>query len=132
MLWSISIYGATEALMDAQKQNAEIHNLISSRSIEGTTVFSLEGKRLGSIDFLYLDTQLGNVRYAVVEFDGLLGFGCARHPVPWTLLKFDQVFDGYVVPFDKQTVKRAPSFESHAHPEFTPEFERLIFQHYVN
>ncbi len=86
------------------------HTVISSDKVEGTTVYSTAGDKLGSIDDLMIDKVSGQVRYAVLEFGGFLGMGTDRYPLPWTMLKYDTQKDGYVVPLDKERLTNAPKY----------------------
>jgi sporulation protein YlmC with PRC-barrel domain len=76
-------------------------DVISSDKVEGTSVYNMNGDKLGSIDDLMIDKTSGQIRYAVMEFGGFLGMGTDRYPIPWTMLKYDQQKDGYIVPLDK-------------------------------
>lgn len=84
------------------------HDVISSKRVEGTTVYNDAGARIGSIDHLIIDKISGQVRYAVMEFGGLLGVGPDRYPIPWNLLHYDTTKDGYVVPLDEVRLEQAP------------------------
>lgn len=61
------------------------HPLIESDHIEGTAVFDVTGKRVGSIKHLVIEKVTGHVVYAVTTFGGFLarliheggGFGVA-------------------------------------------------------
>ena len=57
-------------------------NIISSDKVNGTSVYNLNGDKLGSIDTLMIDKLSGQVRYAVMEFGGFLGIGTDRYPLP--------------------------------------------------
>ena len=85
-----------------------IHDVISSKRVEGTNVYNSAGDKVGSIDHLIIDKVSGQVRYAVMEFGGLLGMGADRYPIPWSLLHYDTATDGYVAPVDKTQLEGAP------------------------
>ena len=74
------------------------HDVISSKRVEGTNVYNSAGDKVGSIDHLIIDKKSGQVRYAVMEFGGLLGMGTDRYPIPWNMLQYDTTKDGYVAP----------------------------------
>ncbi len=46
------------------------HQLISSDDVNGTEVYDLKGKNIGSIDHLMIDKPSGRVTYAVMSFGG--------------------------------------------------------------
>ena len=75
-------------------------SIISSAKVEGTSVYSPSGDKLGSVDDLIIDKISGQVRYAVMEFGGFFGIDTDRYPIPWDLLKYDTGLGGYVVPID--------------------------------
>lgn len=81
---------------------------ISSRDVNGTSVYSPAGDQLGHIDHLMIDKKSGNVAYAVMAFGGFLGMGEGHHPVPWTKLRFDTKLDGYVTDVTQEQLQAAP------------------------
>jgi sporulation protein YlmC with PRC-barrel domain len=93
-------------------------DVVSSDNVEGTAVYNSSGDRLGSIDNLVIDKRSGQVRYAVLEFGGFLGIGTDRYPLPWDMLKYDTVQDGYVVPLDKDRLSDAPRYAQTDEPPF--------------
>jgi hypothetical protein len=85
-------------------------SLIASDRVEGTPVFRLGGKRIGTIKRLMLDKQRGTVAYAVMEFGGFLGIGNDYYPLPWALLTFDEGLGGYQVEVTDDQLKGAPKY----------------------
>lgn len=85
-------------------------DLILSSRIEGTKVYNAEGEDLGHIADLSIEKQSGKVLYGLISFGGLLGLGDHIHPVPWSLLTYDVVKAGYVVPIAKDKLKAAPQY----------------------
>lgn len=105
-------------------------HVISSDKVEGTSVYNSAGDKLGSIDDLMIDKISGQVRYAVLEFGGFLGMGTDRFPLPWSMLKYDTTFDGYVVPVDKSQLEKAPHYSPSETPEYSDEYGRKVYDHY--
>lgn len=105
-------------------------NLISSERVEGTKVFATNGDKLGSIDDLMIDKISGQVRFAVLEFGGVLGIGTDRYPVPWSMLDYDPAREGYVVPLDKDTIQNAPRYGKDELRDYDPEYSRDINSYY--
>jgi sporulation protein YlmC with PRC-barrel domain len=95
-------------------------DVISSDRVEGTSVYNNAGQKLGSIDDLMIDKRSGQVRYAVLEFGGFLGIGTDRYPIPWSMLKYDPIKNGYLAPLDKARLEKAPKY----HGERTPIYDR--------
>jgi len=81
---------------------------ISSKDVNGTTVYSPGGDKLGHIDELMIDKQSGKVAYAVMGFGGFLGMGEDHHPIPWSKLSYDTQLDGYVTDITKDQLEGAP------------------------
>jgi hypothetical protein len=104
--------------------------VISSDRVEGTNVYNESGDKLGSIDDLMIDKRSGHVRYAVLEFGGLLGMGTERYPLPWDMLKYDTSKDGYVVPLDKSRLEDAPHYPQDAPPDYDPDYGRRVNDFY--
>lgn len=84
------------------------HELISSRRVEGTPVYSRSGERLGSIHSVMIGKRDGKVAYAVLSFGGFLNLGSKVHPVPWEVLTYDVDLDSYVVDISREELVNAP------------------------
>ena len=85
------------------------HELISSRRVEGTAVYSEAGEKLGTIHSVMIGKRSGQVAYAVLSAGGWLGIRAHVHPIPWELLTYDVDRDGYVVAIGRDQLARAPS-----------------------
>jgi sporulation protein YlmC with PRC-barrel domain len=104
--------------------------VISSESVEGSTVYNTAGEKLGSIDDLMIDKYSGQVRYAVLEFGGFLGMGTDRFPIPWKMLKYATEKNGYVVPLDKTVLENAPRYQENSRPTYDSEYGSRISSYY--
>jgi len=107
-----------------------IHDVISSKRVEGTNVYNGTGDKVGSIDHLVIDKKSGQVRYAVMEFGGLLGIGTDRYPIPWDMLRYDTTKDGYVVPLDESKLERAPRHAIDETPNYDDAFDSSVKTYY--
>ena len=85
------------------------HELISSRRVEGTSVYSQSGEKLGTIHSVMIGKKSGQVAYAVLSAGGWLGIGTHVHPLPWELLTYDVDREGYVVAIGREQLRNAPS-----------------------
>lgn len=103
---------------------------ITSDRVAGTDVFNPAGDALGSIDYLVIDKRSGDVRYAVLEFGGILGMGADRYPLPWNLLAYDVEKEGYVVPLEKEQLGNAPRFANDLRPAYDEAYGRSVYEHY--
>ena len=102
--------------------------VISSEHVEGTKVYNTAGDKLGSIDDLMIDKVSGQVRYAVMEFGGVLGIGTDRYPLPWTMLKYDTKALRRAAgqgPSDK-----APRYPSEQRPAYDDAYGRRVNDYY--
>ena len=106
------------------------HDVIASNDVEGTSVYNPTGNKLGSIDHLMIDKRSGQVRYAVLEFGGLLGMGTDRYPIPWSMLKYDSDHEGYVVPLDKAKLEAAPKYADDTAPDYDADYGRKVYGYY--
>ena len=106
------------------------HACISSRKVAGTAVYNANGDKLGSIDDVIIDKLSGQVRYAALEFGGFLSVGMDRYPIPWSMLKYDTRFDGYVVPLRKEQLEKAPRYGQSSMPEYTDDYGRKVHDYY--
>jgi sporulation protein YlmC with PRC-barrel domain len=81
--------------------------LVASNNAKGAPVYAPDGNRLGQIETLMVDEATGKIVHAVVNFacGSSIGFEVDHHPVPWSLLAYNNRFDGYVL---RITSKPAP------------------------
>ena len=104
--------------------------VITSDRVAGTDVFNPAGDSLGSIDYLVIDKRSGQVRYAALEFGGILGLGTERYPLPWSMLRYDTDKGGYVVPLEKEQLSDAPRHAADARPAFDDAYGRGVYDFY--
>jgi sporulation protein YlmC with PRC-barrel domain len=84
---------------------------IRASKVQGTSVYNTQGESLGTVEDVILDKTSNNIMFAVVGFGGVLGMGEKFHPVPWSLLDYDDAKGGYVVPLTKDVLKTAPAYD---------------------
>lgn len=82
---------------------------IRSKKVIGTNVKDLTGTKVGKVEDIVLDKMSGNVMFAVVGFGGVVGVGEKFHPVPWSLLDYDEMEESYVVNITKDQLQAAPA-----------------------
>ena len=104
--------------------------LIAAEKVNGTTVYSPSGDKLGSVEDIMIDKVSGKAIYAVMSFGGFLGIGDKHHPLPWSSLKYDKQKEGYVVNLDKRTLEGAPSYERDEDFHWTPDYGRKVDKYY--
>lgn len=84
---------------------------ISATRVKGTTIYNTAGDSIGHVEDVILDKMSDRIMFAVLGFGGFLGLGEKYHAVPWSLLDYDKEKGGYVVPFNKETLKAAPVYD---------------------
>lgn len=89
-------------------------NLIRADRVEGTSVYDMDGEKIGSIDSIMLTKDSGKVAYAIMSFGGFLGIGEKYHPLPWHLLDYDTEVEGYRISTAGAAMMDAPSFDRDA------------------
>lgn len=90
------------------------HHLISSRDVEGVSVFDAQGNKIGHVDHLMIDKPSGNVAYAVISFGGFLGLGVSHYPVPWSVLTFDPSLEGFRTNITQSQLRDAPELKENS------------------
>ncbi len=89
----------------------DAHELISSRRVEGTPVYSRNDGKLGTIHAVMIEKRSGKIAYALLSFGGFLGIAGRVHPIPWEMLRYDVDFDGYMVDLSYDDLKNAPTLQ---------------------
>ena len=87
--------------------------LIAASKVNGTSVYSPSGEKLGSVYDVMLDKKSGKADYAIMSFGGFLGMGEKYHPLPWDQLQYSPDADGYVVNIDRNTLEGGPAYDSY-------------------
>jgi sporulation protein YlmC with PRC-barrel domain len=82
---------------------------IRAKKVIGTAVKDPSGKRIGEIEDVVLDKTSNNIMFAAVSFGGLLGIKEKYHPIPWSMLKYEEDEGGYVVNITKEQLESAPA-----------------------
>lgn len=83
---------------------------IRASKVTGTSVYNTEGSSIGTIEDIVLDKASNQIMFAVVGFGGFLGLGEKFHPLPWSLLNYDENKGGYIVPMTKSVLQAAPAY----------------------
>lgn len=83
---------------------------IRAKKVLGTPVKTRGGDKVGKIEDIVLDKLSNNIMFAIVGFGGFLGIGEKYHPLPWSVLDYDETAGGYVVNLTKDQLKGAPAY----------------------
>lgn len=106
-------------------------SLLSSSSIQGTSVNNLAGESLGDIKDLMIDLPTGRVAYAVVEFGGLFGIGSKLFAVPMLALKQDAVNKCFILDASKASLENTEGFDKDHWPNFADRtWQTKVHEHY--
>jgi PRC-barrel domain len=105
-------------------------SLIAAEKVEGTSVYNLQGEKLGTVDDIMIDKVSGKAIYALMSFGGFLGIGAKYHPLPWSTLKYDESKGGYLVNLDKQMLEGAPTYGMDEDFHWTPDYGRQVDKYY--
>ena len=91
-----------------QTDATSTHNLIASDRVEGTPVRGTDGSTIGTIERVMIDKITGNVAYAVLSFNGPVGVGQRRLPIPWPQLIYDRKLAAYHLDLSENEVGAMP------------------------
>ena len=104
---------------------------IEASRVSGTSVYSTDGDRLGTIDDIVLGKRDGQVKYAILASGGFLGIGEDYYPLPWAVLKYDERQGGYVIGVTIDQLKGGPSYGREAVPSVgDPGYGRDVDDYY--
>lgn len=127
---------------DKQRQNAgkldekTTGANVRSTQLLGRNIENPEGKSVGEISDLVIDTQRGNIRYAAVTYGGLLGIGNKMFAVPFAAFESRQDPDDqdeYILVLDvtQQQLEGDRGFDEDHWPNFAdPKFTANIDRRY--
>ncbi len=108
--------------------------VLSADTLKHESVVNPQGEDLGDIKDFMLNTDSGEVEYAVLSFGGFMGMGDKYFAVPMRALKLDTEKKRFVLNADKQHLKDAPGFDKNNWPNFadptiTQEFDTYYSHH---
>lgn len=109
----------------------EYRATLSASSINGSEVHNRDNDNIGNIKDLMIDVSSGEVRYAVLDFGGILGVGNKLFAVPFGAFQVDQENEVWILDVDKETLKNAEGFDEGDWPDFSDRaFESRVHEHY--
>ena len=94
--------------MQTDARSWETHSLIASDRVEGTPVRGTDGATIGTIERVMINKLTGNVAYAVLSFNGLVGVGQRRLPIPWRQLTYDRKLAAYHLDLTENELSAMP------------------------
>jgi sporulation protein YlmC with PRC-barrel domain len=111
--------------------SATEHPVVRVSDIRGKTLVGSDGREVGKVDDLVVDTSSGRVAFVAVTFGGVIGIGKDRVAVPWSA--FDINKDGrlFVTNIDKEMINSAPRMTQKEWGELRdPAFGANVYKHY--
>lgn len=91
--------------------------LMGANTLIGDDVYNKADENLGDIKKVMIDTQKGEISYAVLSFGGFLGMGDKLFAVPWKALNLDTENKRFVLDISKEKLKDAPGFDKDEWPD---------------
>jgi sporulation protein YlmC with PRC-barrel domain len=105
--------------------------VLSTSTLSGYRVRSVENEDLGTIEEIMIDPADGRIAYAVLCFGGLTGFGDRLYAVPWSLLRLNPADRVLILDWDRKHLEGAPAFDQDEWPDLNDEcWERAIHEYY--
>jgi len=124
-------YGITPPWGEGQEPMAESGAKLSTyHQIVGTSIRDSEGKKLGVVREIVLDSQ-GHAPFAIVAHGGYWGIGAKLAAVPFKVLRFDQKEKRFVFNSMKEKLESAPAFKDSdlGNRQWAEEVYRFFGQH---
>ncbi|MDQ6647862.1 MAG: PRC-barrel domain-containing protein [Pseudomonadota bacterium] len=104
---------------------------LSASTLTGDTIKNPQGESLGDLKDIMIDTESGEVAYAVLSVGGLLGMGDKLFAVPWESLVVDGENKTLVLNVSKKRLEDAPGFDKDHWPDFAePGFADEVQNYY--
>jgi sporulation protein YlmC with PRC-barrel domain len=89
---------------------------LSATTLIGDSVKNASGDDLGNVEDLMINTETGDVEYAVLSFGGFLGIGDKLFAVPLEVMKVDTKHKRLVLDESKERLEKAPGFDKDQWP----------------
>ena len=99
--------------------------VLKASELIGMKVQGSDGKNLGKIRDLVIAPD-GAVRYAVLDFGGVLGIGDKYFAVPWDALQRTQNGKQIALDTTKRDLKKAPGFDKKHWPDFSDRQQEVV------
>ena len=84
---------------------------ISASKVQGTSVYNLDGQKIGKVEDIVLDKMSNEIMFAIVGFGGFLGIGEKYHALPWMRLDYRPDQNGYIIGLSREALQAAPVYD---------------------
>lgn len=91
--------------------------VLSASTLAGDSVTNPEGEDLGRIEDLMVNTETGEIAYAVLSFGGFMGMGDKLFAIPMKAMRLDTENKKFVLNVPKERLKNAPGFDKDNWPD---------------
>jgi sporulation protein YlmC with PRC-barrel domain len=91
--------------------------LYKTSTIIGRAVENQHGNELGQITEVIMEATTGNVAYAVLASDGLVGLGGKLFAIPWRALQHPTATQAFRLDITEEQLKKAPGFDKDSWPD---------------
>ena len=102
--------GGQEEVTISAAEEARNPFAFRSSDIIGSDVQNLQGEQLGNIENLIVDTESGQIIFAVLSCCGFLGFGTDLFAVPWESLTPKPALGIFILDVELQRLRETPTF----------------------
>lgn len=110
-------------------EQTEVTSLLVQAKTDGLKVQTRDGEGLGHVNALMVDKRTGHTTHAIISISGFLGINKSFYPLPFELLAYDAVEDGYVVTADRRLLGGGPSWANNP-PEFNQAYADRVASYY--
>jgi sporulation protein YlmC with PRC-barrel domain len=110
-------------------EKIEATSLLVQAKTEGLKVHTRDGDGLGEVYAFMVDKRSGQTTHAIISISGFLGMNKSFYPLPFELLSYDAVEDGYVVTADRRLMEGGPSWANNP-PEFNQAYADRVASYY--
>jgi sporulation protein YlmC with PRC-barrel domain len=97
---------------DRTMLTASEHPVLRISKIKGEALMSNDGRDLGKVDDVIVDTSTGKIALVCVTFGGVMGIGSDKVCMPWPAFDVNKEGRLYTVNVDKEQLRSAPKIES--------------------
>jgi sporulation protein YlmC with PRC-barrel domain len=103
-------YGGSSATTSGSAQQQ--FNVKSADDLVGLSVMGQQDEEIGSISDILVDTETGQVAFAIVSAGGVLGVGGDQYIVPWTALQISPEAEDARINISQDRLQEAPTGDS--------------------
>ena len=121
-----------ETLREPTATPLSANTVIGSDRVEGTAVYGVAKKKIGSVDRLLIDKREGKVTDVILSVGGFLGIGDEKHSVPWEKLDYDTDLSGYLLDVSEDELRNAPRFKANEPDRvYDRDYQRSVYEYWM-